>query len=272
MRLRLGPGDEEVDRVARGRKQPSLNTIVREFILVNRHKQNRFDPAFDYEWGDINYNRKAVVNLLMAGTPDGSYLEIGCAGNDLFDAVMAGRKVGVDPVRGGTHRLTSDAFFASYDGEPFDVVFIDGLHLYDQVRRDLDGALGVLRPGGWIAMHDMLPRDWLEEHVPQIRTRGWTGDGWKVAFELLASADVEFRLVAIDHGVVVVKPLTRAPRIPDLSAALRAARFRYLHENVSRLPVVGWHDAVAWIASRRTGWAGAEPGAHLAHHSPQGNE
>ena len=81
------------------------------------------------------------------------------------------------------------------------------------MRRDLDGALGRAQAGGWIAIHDMLPRDWLEEHVPQIRTRAWTGDGWKVAFELLASADVEFRLLAIDHGVVVVKPLARAPRI-----------------------------------------------------------
>jgi hypothetical protein len=236
----------------RGKKRLSLNSIVREFILVNRHKQGRFDYAFDYKWDDINYNRKAVVNLLMAETPDGDYLEIGCAGNDLFDAVMAGRKVGVDPVRGGTHRLTSDVFFAGYDGDPFDVVFIDGLHLYDQVRRDLDGALGVLKPGGWIAIHDMLPRDWFEEHVPQIRTRAWTGDGWKVAFELLASADVEFRLLAIDHGVVVVKPLTRAPRIPDLSAILGAARFAYLYEHYGRLPIVGYHDASAWIASCRT--------------------
>ena len=63
----------------------------------------------------------------MADDARRDYLEIGCADNDLFDAVMAGRKVGVDPLRGGTHRLTSDAFFAGYDGEPFDVVFIDGL-------------------------------------------------------------------------------------------------------------------------------------------------
>ena len=38
-----------------------------------------------------------------------------------------------------------------------------------------------LKPGGSIAIHDMLPRDWIEEHVPQISTRAWTGDGWKGA-------------------------------------------------------------------------------------------
>ena len=193
----------------------------------------------------------------MADRPDGDYLEIGCAGNDLFDSVMARTKVGVDPARGGTHRLTSDDFFATWRGGMFDVVFIDGLHHYEQVRRDLDGALAVLRPGGWIAIHDMLPRDWLEEHVPQIRTRGWTGDGWKVAFELLASPDVEFRLLALDHGVVVVRPLSSQPRLPDLSATLRDERFAYLHRNFALLPVVGYDAAAAWVASHRSASCGA---------------
>jgi hypothetical protein len=235
------------------KKKLSLNTLVREFILVRKYASHKVSNQIDYEWADIHYNRIAVVNLLMASRPGGTYLEIGCAGNDLFDSVMARRKVGVDPVRGGTHRLTSDAFFATYEGEKFDVVFIDGLHLYEQVRRDLDGALGLLAPGGWVAMHDMFPRDWFEEHVPQIRTRGWTGDGWKVAFELLASADVEFRLLALDHGVVVVRPLKRAAVVPDLSATLRDARFAYFHDNLARLPVVDYDQAAAWIVSRHTG-------------------
>jgi SAM-dependent methyltransferase len=240
--------------MSRPRKKLSLATVVREFVLVRRYRQARCEGVLDYDWGAINYDRKAVVNLLLAANPDGAYLEIGCADNALFDAVMARRKVGVDPRQGGTHRMTSDAFFAAAhrdQAEPFDVVFVDGLHLYHQVRRDLDGALSVLNPGGWIAFHDMLPRDWLEEHVPQIRTRGWTGDGWKLAFELLASPDVEFRLLAIDHGVLVVKPLTEKPRIPDLSTTLAGERFGYLYRNFPLLPVVGYDEAADWIASHR---------------------
>jgi SAM-dependent methyltransferase len=237
--------------MSRPRKKLSLATIVREFVLVRRFRQARHDGRLDFDWGAANYDRKAVVNLLLAGAPDGAYLEIGCADNALFDAVMVRRKVGVDPRQGGTHRMTSDAYFATDAGERFDVVFVDGLHLYDQVRRDLDGALSVLNPGGWIAFHDMLPRDWLEEHVPQIRTRGWTGDGWKLAFELLASPDVAFRLLAVDHGVLVVKPLTATPRIPDLSATLARERFDYLYRNFALLPVVGYHEAADWIASHR---------------------
>ena len=233
------------------KKKLSLNTIVRELFLVNAHKRDRVEGVFDYEWHEINYDRRAVVNLLLADRPDGDYLEIGCAGNELFDAVMARRKVGVDPHRGGTHRMTSDAFFAAHTNDRFDVVFIDGLHLYGQVHRDFEGALRVLKPGGWIAIHDMLPRDWLEEHVPQIRTRGWTGDGWKLAFELLASPDVEFRLIAIDHGVLVAKPLAPSPAIADQSAALGKERFGYLHRHFPLLPVVDYGEAADWIASRR---------------------
>jgi SAM-dependent methyltransferase len=236
------------DFMPRPKKKLSLNTIVREFILINRYRDRQHNGVIDVDWAGINYNRTAVVNRLMAPTPDGDYLEIGCAGNDLFDSVMAGRKVGVDPARGGTHRMTSDAFFADYAGPPFDVVFIDGLHVYEQVRRDLDGALRVLKPGGWVAIHDMMPRDWLEEHVPQIRTRGWTGDGWKVAFELLAAPDMEFRLLMIDHGVLVAHARVANPTIPDLSATLAPARFGYLHEHFALLPTVGYDTAAAWIA------------------------
>jgi hypothetical protein len=237
------------------KKKLSLNTIVREAVLVRRYRAARTTARLDYEWDQIHYDRRAVMNLLMAERPAGRYLEIGCAGDDLFDAVMAADKVGVDPVRGGTHRMTSDAFFAAYAGPAFDVVFVDGLHLYDQVRRDVEGALRVLAPGGWIGVHDMLPRDWLEEHVPQIRTRGWTGDGWKVAFELLASPDIEFRLLALDHGVLVARALTPVPRLADLSAELADKRFAWLHVNLARLPLVDYAAAAAWIAQVRAGRA-----------------
>lgn len=249
-RGRLGPRVKQ-SLVVRINKKFNLNTLVREEILQRRHRKARYVGVFEYDWAAMRYNRKAIVNRLLSATGGTGYLEIGCAGNDLFDAVMAEQKVGVDPVRGGTHRLTSDAYFASWDGGEFDVVFIDGLHHYAQVRRDLEGALRCLRRGGWIALHDMLPRDWREEHVPQLQTRGWTGDGWKVAFELLASPDIDFRLVAIDHGIVVIRPLVERPRVADLSGALTMERFAYLHRNFTLLPVVGYHEASAWIASHQ---------------------
>ena len=234
------------------RKKRSLGTRLREWRMSRRFAANRTDRSLDFDWSSFRCNRISVVNLLMAERPDGRYLEIGCADNVLFDAVLAADKIGVDPVRGGTHRMTSDAFFAAYDGPPFDVIFIDGLHLYPQVHRDLENALRHLAPGGWIGMHDMLPRDWLEEHVPQIRTSGWTGDGWKTAFELNAArGDLEFRLITIDYGVVVVRPTGPSPQLPDLSVELADKRFKYLVERLEGLPVVAYEEARTWINSFR---------------------
>lgn len=48
----------------------------------------------------------------------------------------------------------SDSFFAHPTISEFDLIFIDGSHWYDQVRRDLENALKVLAPLGTIAMHD----------------------------------------------------------------------------------------------------------------------
>lgn len=233
--------------MSRRRKKVSLGTFIRETVLIRRYRAAARPERFDWDWESQPYNRIAVVNALLAATHGGDYLEIGCAGDDLFRAVLAPRKVGVDPARGGTHRMTSDHFFGSWEGGPFDVIFIDGLHHYQQVRRDLDNALAHLKPGGFVAIHDMLPRDWLEEHTPQIRTRGWTGDGWKVAIEMAASTDVDFRLIAVDHGVAVIRSRSPAPQIPDMALSLSDARFGYFYDHAKDLPIVDWPTAAAWI-------------------------
>jgi hypothetical protein len=175
-------------------------------------------------------------------------LEIGCASNDCFDSVIAKTKVGVDPERGGTHRLTSDEFFSKIGAKKFDIVFIDGLHIYEQVRRDVINALKHVNAGGWIAIHDMFPRNWLEEHVPRISAI-WLGDVWKVAFELAQSPDLDFKILSIDYGVGVLRILKDSPIIPDLRTELKHERFSYFYNNVGSLPVLDYDHGRAWIES-----------------------
>ena len=228
------------------KKKRNLNSIVREGWLSWKHRRDAVDAFFDLDWSANRANRSLVVNTLIAVSGEGAYLEIGCAENRLFDTVKAARKVGVDPAKGGTHRMTSDAFFAR-NAETFDVVFIDGLHHYDQVRRDVQNALQVVPPGGWIALHDMYPRDWIEEHVPRISTSRWTGDPWKAAFELSATEGVDFRLAAIDHGVGIVRVLREDVRLADRRMELAPARFAWFRDHVGELPVTDWPAALAWI-------------------------
>jgi SAM-dependent methyltransferase len=176
---------------------------------------------------------------------DAAYLEVGCGSNALFDSLALTDKTGVDPVKGGTVRLTSDDFFA-HNNRKFDLIWIDGLHEYHQVHRDVENALAALKPGGWIGLHDMLPLDWLQEHMPRIHL-GWTGDVWKVAFEIAATRGLDLRVLTIDQGVAILRAGDGHAPLADMSGDLSDKRFGYLYDNIDRLPVTSWEDGIAWI-------------------------
>jgi len=223
-----------------------MNIFRRKIIEI---KHGGYVPArrFGWNWKEIHYNRVALVNRLTSCFPTCRYLEIGCDRNQLFDSVYAAQKTGVDPTRGGTVRATSDDFFASNQGS-YDVVFIDGLHVFEQVRRDVVNAIKCLAPGGFIALHDMLPRNWWEEHVPRI-SPAWTGDVWKVACELSSTDGVDFRIVGIDHGVGVLRLSTGMPVLADLRQQLKGKRFAYFRDNFASLPVIDWEEFDRWLVA-----------------------
>lgn len=214
--------------------------------LQHHYRHHAYEKRFDWDWDSLHYNRIAVVNLLAAKFPACDYLEIGCAANSLFDAVCAPNKVGVDPMRGGTLRQTSDAFFAE-NTKKFDVIFIDGLHEYHQVRKDVENAMRALKPGGWIALHDMMPAGWMEQHVPMLKSDVWNGDVWKVAFELSQSPGIDFKIIKVDHGVGVFRLDDPHATLIDREQELSAKQFAFYYENFSSLPVVEWHACQAWL-------------------------
>lgn len=120
-----------------------------------------------------------IVAGLVAYRP-GVYVEIGIRRGLTFNrcAPLAGEAHAVDPSPGdgvtsqGTHWLmTSDEFFSQWQGMA-DVVFIDGDHETDQVRRDFTNSLDRLNAGGVIALHDTWPTG---PDDPD------TGGAWRVA-------------------------------------------------------------------------------------------
>jgi hypothetical protein len=229
-------------------KWTRFRTRLKQEKLLKKYQANSYDKTFDWDWRAINFNRIALVNRLVSKFPDCDYLEIGCAGNELFDSVFVTKKTGIDPARGGTVRKTSDDFFAS-NRSRFDVIFIDGLHEYAQVHKDVAHSISALKPGGWVALHDMLPRTWIEHHVPNISTMFWTGDVWKVAFELTQTPGIDFRLLKIDHGVGVFRLTQPDPSLANLSRELADKQFGYLYENIGELPVYDWQDCQDWLRS-----------------------
>jgi hypothetical protein len=150
-------------------------------------------------------SRLDLINLAILKVGAKKYLEIGCFKDKIFSKIHVAYKVGVDPERGGNRRMTSDEFFKQ-NSEKFDVIFIDGLHHYDQVTRDVENALKTLSRNGIIILHDMLPKTEEEAVVPIPKTlpHTWVGDVWRLAFDLSNRQDINFKLVLIDNGCGII--------------------------------------------------------------------
>ena len=167
------------------------------FLFVERfNKKLRLEfPPDIYRWDLIQhiidkYNFK-------------DYLEIGCDKNQSFSKIRINNKIGVDPIEGGTIRSTSDQFFEQNKNK-FDIVFIDGLHHYSQVLKDINNSLKILNKNGFILVHDCLPRSLAQQAVPRYRA-SWNGDVWKTIVELRTKSNLNIFTSQIDFGVAVIQ-------------------------------------------------------------------
>ena len=131
-----------------------------------------------------------------------SYLEIGTFKDDLFSNIVCEDKIGVDPVSGGNVRKTSDEFFAD-NTKKFDLIFIDGLHHYDQVKKDILNSISILENNGIILMHDCMPRDYYYQAVPRSQFN-WNGDTWKAFLEIRSNDNYDSYCCYADEGIGVI--------------------------------------------------------------------
>ncbi len=178
-------------------------------------------------------DRADFLNELISRNGYRTYLEIGCWNDDCFSRITASHKVGVDPRSGGTMRLTSDDFFAR-NGERFDLIFIDGLHLYEQVRRDIVHSLEVLEDGGTIVLHDCVPRRCIEQYETQV-TRIWNGDVWKALVEARTWEGVDIVTCLIDFGLGVVRKRANSDPFHLPTRDFKTLRFDFLAADYRRL-------------------------------------
>jgi hypothetical protein len=226
---------------------PKYFNKVDFFIRSYPYKKNYDSRKLSFDWKSMKFNRIALVNkILLKFNKNAKYLEIGCAGNSLFNSIPLENKVGVDPESGGTIKTTSDVFFSTNE-EIFDVVFIDGLHEYHQVQRDFENALKSIPVGGVICFHDMMPRNWVEANIPAIHDGSWTGDVWKISFELIKSKGIEFRIIPIDHGIGIVKKVSKSAILAKDNKNLDGRGYSFFLDNFDNLPVASWGEVVEWI-------------------------
>ena len=117
------------------------------------------------------------------------YLEIGVR-EGFSLAIARCPAVGIDPFfqlqaeldnQVALFRTTSDEYFSRPDplavtgGEPFELSFIDGLHLFEFAFRDFINAERHSSPRGVIIFDDVLPRS-VAEAARERHTVAWTGD------------------------------------------------------------------------------------------------
>jgi len=149
-----------------------------------------------------NFYRWDLIEYLIKKNNYKNYLEIGCDKNQLFSKVNISNKIGVDPVSGGNVRKTSDDFFKE-NKSSFDIVFIDGLHTYEQVKRDILNSVNFLLDEGIILVHDCMPDSLGKQAVPRYKMQ-WNGDVWKAIVDLRQQENLEIYTCEIDQGIAII--------------------------------------------------------------------
>lgn len=150
-----------------------------------------------------NYYRWDLIKYLIDKYKYSDYLEIGCDQDQLFSKVQIQNKIGVDPVSGGNVRKTSDDFFKD-NSRKFDIVFIDGLHTYEQVKKDILNSVNCLNNNGIILVHDCMPDNLSKQAVPRYRML-WNGDVWKAIVDLRQDENLEIFTCEMDQGIGVIQ-------------------------------------------------------------------
>ena len=157
-----------------------------------------------------------INHIIKKRFPDGCcYLELGLALGHCFSQVLAsykesvdpGSRLGTGPVNNATHKMTTDEYFAAHQ-DPYDIVFIDALHVASQVWRDLANVRKILSPNGFIVVHDCSPPDVIRAHDDpayyEAHPSQWNGDVFKAWYRMRCEWPYANACVDTDEGVGVI--------------------------------------------------------------------
>jgi hypothetical protein len=179
-------------------------------------------------------SRSDVLQGILNGFDEPNYLEIGVFDGEIFHDLRAASKVAVDPdfrfdvaaARAGNPGATyfavgSDAYFLQHAGDAkFEVIYLDGLHVFEQMLRDLMNAMHHIAPTGVIIIDGVVPNavaatlpDYsnFDRNGPSRRPpAAQVGDAHKlVLFVDTFLPAWTFRCVAEDRGQLVMWPRKR---------------------------------------------------------------
>ena len=174
-----------------------LNSIVYKIFREN------FDLKINYDFEKFP-KRWEIINLLIRELNMSKYLEIVVYKLENFSKIICEKKIGIDPKSSGHNimQLTSDKFFKN-NKEKFDLVFIDGLHQFNQVKRDIFNSLNILNNRGLLLIHDCLPDRCRSQMVPRSHEK-WNGDVWKVIVDFRTHNSLFVGTIIADEGIALI--------------------------------------------------------------------
>jgi len=153
--------------------------------------------------------RYYFINYLIEKYDYKTYLEIGVNHGECIDKININVKDGVDPVKNSrlvNYVMTSDDFFAGPGKDKkYDIIFIDGLHLYEQVIKDIDNSLNTLNKNGIILLHDCCPMEQIWQVREHVIGRPWNGDVWKSILHFRKTRkDLFMCTIDSDYGIGLI--------------------------------------------------------------------
>tara|TARA_B100000575_G_C23021362_1_gene588121 strand:+ start:370 stop:1047 length:678 start_codon:yes stop_codon:yes gene_type:complete len=205
-----------------------LNRVYHQLFVEN------FDKKLNFEFPK-DYSRLDMINYFIKKNDYKSYLEIGCDKNQIFSQITLNKKIGVDPYSGGNVRKTSDDFFKE-NVEKFDLIFIDGLHVYEQVKKDIINSINFLNKKGVILVHDCLPDTIGKQAVPRYKMQ-WNGNVWKAIVDLRQRNDLEIHTCFVDQGIGIIKKQINSSilKINKKTQDLKFSDFYHNHKEYLRI-------------------------------------
>ena len=199
--------------------------------FFNLLMKENFKKKLNFEWSVLS-QRYEIINKIIKKNSYKKYLEIGCFKDENFEKIDINYKVGVDPVSGGTVRKTSDEYFED-NKEYFDIIFIDGLHYFDQVKKDIKNSLNFLNSKGIIIIHDCLPSKIRDQMIPRAHEK-WNGDVWKAIVELRTKDYLDVYTCFADHGLGVIFKRNNKNKLNLNLKNFKKLKFRDYYHNYSK--------------------------------------
>ena len=157
--------------------------------------------------------RTDIINILIDKYKYKSYLEIGIGDGVNYNNIRCDYKENVDVVTDETNsnlvinKMTSDDFF-KLNTKTYDIIFIDGLHTFEQTYTDILNALSVLNDGGIILAHDTLPPTKAHQRdiTEYVVGNEWNGTCWKAIAKLRYERnDLDIKTINTDWGVSLIR-------------------------------------------------------------------